>query len=275
MKLRKCQYRYISALLAGVFCCVCSHQVQAQLRVGPKAGIQMGRSVFEDLDYRQEFISAFRPGLLAGVVLNYQVNKTYSLHGELMYNQKGKRVRNRRQAGGVIENRARYDYIDLPVMLRLSKHSQSGRGGIEYYFNIGPSLNYWLGGSGSLRHPDHYDLYEKNTIPYIIRFIDEDDEKTRNYGGTLYVENANRLQMSLDFGGGIVIDLGRGRGIMIDLRNSLGVGKSFLGTEKSGDFGLDTYQDNFEAVNHVFSISAGFLIDIDVPALLMKGRRIR
>jgi hypothetical protein len=272
MKLEKCRNCYHSGLLTGVFCFLFSLGVQAQLRVGPKAGIQMGRSVFEDEDYRREFTSSFKPGLLAGVILNYRVNKTYSLHSELFYNQKGKNVSNRDNSGQAIQNKAVYQYVDLPVMLRISGHQQGSRK-LEYYFNIGPSFNYWLGGRGTLRHPELYDTYNKFTIPYQIRF--EEENEVKNYGQNLYVKDVNRLQMSLDFGVGIIMDLGRGHGVMIDLRNSLGVGKSFMGERESGDFGLQVYNDNFEAVNHVFSLSVGYLLDIDVPALLMKGRRMR
>lgn len=268
MKLKRYCYAYFFAILSGLLCALFPADLQAQIRIGPKAGIQLGRSVFEDEGYRQQFISSFKPGIQAGAVLNYRVSKLYSLHTELFYNQKGKHIKSIRTGGEYVQNIATYHYLDMPVLLRLSTHKFMGKQSVEFYLNIGPSFNYWLGGSGSLRNLELTGMYDKPTVDYTIHF----EEGERPAGKNLYVQEANRLQMSLDFGAGIILDLGRGNAVMIDLRNSLGVGKSFMGIMDGGDFGLQTYNDNFEAVNHVFALSVTYLLDIDVPAFLMKGK---
>lgn len=270
MKLQGLCYVYAFTILSALLSVLVPADLQAQIRVGPKAGMQLGRSVFEDGDYRQQFTSSFKPGLLAGAALNYRVSKTYSLHTELFYNQKGKNVKSRRFEEDFVHNTAIYHYLDMPVMLRLSTHRIMGKRKVELYLNIGPSFNYWLGGTGSLRTSELLSYYNKTAVDYAIHF--EEEERAAGKDLKLYVRNGNRLQMSLDFGGGVLLDLGRGHAVMIDLRNSLGVGKSFMGEMDGGDLGLQTYNDNFEAVNHVFSLSVGYLLDIDVPAYLMKGK---
>lgn len=270
MKLKGLCYVYAVTILSGLLTLLLPAELQAQIRVGSKAGFQLGRSVFEDNEYRQQFTSSFKPGILAGAVLNYRVSRVYSLHTELFYNQKGKNIKSRRFEEDFVHNTATYHYLDMPVMLRLSTHKIIGNRKAELYLNIGPSFNYWLGGSGSLRNTELLAYYNKSDVDYQIRFNEEESGAGRELD--LYVRNGNRLQLSLDFGGGVLLDLGRGHAVMIDLRNSLGVGKSFMGEKGGGEFGLQTYNDNFEAVNHVFSLSVGYLIDIDVPAFLMKGK---
>lgn len=270
MKLQGLCYVYAFTILSGLLSLLLPAELQAQIRVGPKAGFQLGRSVFEDNDYRQQFTSSFKPGILAGAVLNYRVSRVYSLHTELFYNQKGKNVKSRRFDEGFVQNTATYHYLDMPVLLRISTHKIMGKQKAELYLNIGPSFNYWLGGTGSLRNTELLTYYDKSVMDYVVRFNEEGNGAGQELD--LYVRNGNRLQLSLDFGGGVLLDLGRGHAVMIDFRNSLGVGKSFMGEMESGEFGLQTYNDNFEAVNHVFALSVGYLIDIDVPAFLMKGK---
>lgn len=268
MRLKRYCYSLFFTIVSGFLYVLLPADLQAQIRIGPKAGVQLGRSVFEEEAYRQQFASSFMPGMQAGAVLNYRVSKMYSLHTELYYNQKGKKVKNKGTGGEELQNNATYRYLDMPVLLRLSAHKYRGNQSVEFYLNVGPSFNYWLGGSGSLRNVELTTLYGKPVTDYTIHF----EEGERPAGKNLYVQEANRLQMSLDFGGGIILDLGRGNAVMIDLRNSLGVGKSFMGNMDGGDFGLQSYNDNFEAVNHVFALSVAYLLDIDVPAFLTKGK---
>lgn len=270
MKLNRLIRRF-SLLLFTLFCWF-SMDLQAQVRIGPKAGFQMARSVFQDKDYLQDYSSSFKPGMLLGGVLNYRVNQTYSLHTELFYNQKGKAIKNH-SGGDFVKNSTTYHYVDLPILLRLSKHGTHKGNKIEYYFNIGPSFNYWLGGHGRMVNNELDEFIDDNRMQYRIRFYDGDEHL--DYGSTLYVSEAKRLQMSLDFGAGVVMDLGGGRGIMIDLRNSLGIGKAYMGHRRSGDFGLFSYDDNFASLNHVFSLSVAYLIDVDIQAFVQKGRRRR
>lgn len=245
--------------------------LQAQLRVGPKLGFQLGRAVYADEEYRREFTSGFMPGPQAGVVLNYRVNSFYSLHSELFYSMKGKRSKSTDKDLPEIKNQARYDYLDLPVMLRLSKHKNYKKYKMEYYLNIGPSFNYWFGGRGTLNNTELGEYYHSNEARYKIQF----DKPVERYGENAYITDPNRLQMSLDFGGGVIFDLGTGQAIMVDLRNSFGIGKTYMGRRDSGDYGLYTYNDNFEAVNHVMGLSVAYLFDIDMKALIQKGRTRR
>ena len=252
----------------SLLCMVFPAKVRAQLRLGPKAGIQLGRTVYDNEAYRQDYSSGFRPGMQVGAVLNYKVNHLYSLHTELFFSQKGKRSKSKADDMEYTFHKALYDYLDLPFLLRLSKHKNLGQYKLEFYLNVGPSLNYWLGGSGTVENSEYIALTGSARNRYTVVF----EEPAKGDFQKTYIEDANRMQMSLDFGGGVIFDLGGGKAIMVDLRNSLGLGKTYMGKEDSGKYGIYSYTDNFESVNHVFGLSVAYLMDIDVRAYLHKGR---
>ncbi len=245
---------------------LCTGKLQAQLRVGPKTGFQMAKQVFADKEYRDKYTSGFRPGFNIGAVLNYKVNDLYSLETELFYSQKGKVSRNTVNFVDDVRNRATYHFLDLPIMLRLSKLQNYRKYKVEYYANVGPSLNYWLGGSGDIRSAELVEFLDTDSFHYTIAFKETDKF------GDYYIPGANRFQMSLDFGGGVLFNLGTGQLIMVDLRSSIGVGKTFMGEQTGVSYGLSGYEDNFKAVNHIFALSIAYLVEIDMRALVQKGR---
>lgn len=244
--------------------------VSAQLRLGPKLGFQAGKSVFADKAYREKYSSGFRAGFNIGAVVNYKVNNLYSLHTELYYSQKGKVSANKVSVVDDVRNKATYHFIDLPVLLRLSTKRNYRKYKVEYYANIGPSLNYWLGGNGTVYSDELKEFLDTGSYDYSLRF----KENSEN-GRSVYIPAANRFQMSLDFGGGVIFDLGTGQLIMVDLRNSVGIGKTFMGEDNNITYGLSNYKDNFEAVNHVYAISVAYLLEVDLQALVQKGRTRR
>lgn len=242
--------------------------VRAQLLVGPKAGVQFSRFTFADEDYNNEYTSSFKPGFNIGGVMEFKVKKPFSLHTEFFYSRKGKIIEEKE---GTVRSEATYHHLDVPALLRLTFDKTIKEVKFQYYFNIGPNFSYWMGGKGILQSPE---LYEKDyeQLDYKVRFIEDPDDPERQYGSNLYVIDANRLLANLEIGGGLMFDMGRKRKLMIDFRYGFGIGNSFLGTEKGGDFGLYEYAENFEAVNNVLSVSVAYLFDINVMQILRKGK---
>lgn len=236
----------------------------SQFLIGPKAGFQLSKVSYKDKEYGKLFSTTFKPGFNAGLVLNYKVNQTFSLHTELFYSQKGKVEKDKTFPN---KNVATYHYIDFPMLLRVSHHKKIKKQNVELYFNAGPSFGYWLGGKGSMHADELKEYAGKEKIKYKIIF-DEGDE----YGETEFVPNPNRLQIELNLGGGLVFDINSKGRLMVDLRYGFGIGHTYLGEKAGGDFGLVTYTDNFEAVNHVISISTAYLYEFNLFQALKKGK---
>lgn len=252
----------VKVVLVGFFM-VIYMPTQAQLLVGVKAGFQMSKIGYNDKDYYDEHSVSFKPGYNAGAVLNYKVSNTFSLHTELFFSAKGK-VEKKKQYD--VKNVVAYHYIDLPLLLRVSHHGKIKQQRVEYYFNTGPSFSYWLGGKGKLRSGELSEYIDTYDLTYKIDF------KEASHYDNLFVEEPNRLQMELNLGGGLIFDMARGQKLMVDMRYAFGIGQTFLGTKAGGTFGLVAYHDNLEGVNHVISLSAAYLFEIDVRQVLKKGK---
>ena len=241
----------------------------AQFRIGPLAGASISRFIYEDETYKTLYQTGFEPGYHAGVVLNYRVTKLYSLQTELSLMKKGVDVRYGDEFVK-IHNDAEFYYLSAPVLLRFSKHKIVKKQHLEFYVNVGPEVNYWLGGRGVLKTSEPSEFVLGNELEYQVSF-----DENQKYGSYMVVENPSRVQMALAAGGGFIFDLGRAQTFAIDLRASLGVGKSFHGKEDGGDYGLKLYSENLEGVHHTFSVTASYMLNVDLQMLLRKGKAKR
>ena len=239
----------------------------SQFLVGPKVGFQLSKVTYNDKEYSKLFSTTFKPGFNAGLVLNYKVNQTFSLHTELFYSQKGKVEKDKELDN---KNVATYHYMDLPMLLRVSHHKKIKKQNVELYFNVGPSFGYWLGGKGTMHSTEFIEYTDTDKIKYKIKFDEVD-----SYGESEFVPNPNRLQIELNLGGGLVFDIASKGRLMVDFRYGFGIGHTYLGEKDGGDFGLVTYTDNFEAVNHVISISTAYLYEFNLFQALKKGKTIK
>lgn len=240
----------------------------AQFRLGPLAGVSVSRFIYDDDAYKAQYQTTYKPGYHMGVVLNYRVNMLYSLHTELSYMQKGIGVRFE-DKNVKVRNNASFTYLSAPVMLRLSAHKRIGSQHLEFYGNIGPEINYWLGGRGLLRTTEPAGFVKEGELPYSVSFGEKPE-----YGRYMVVKDPYRLQMALGGGGGVIFDLGESQNIAIDFRGSFGIGKSFHGKQEGGDYGLNFYSENLEGVHHTLSITAYYLADFNLDVLFRKGKSI-
>lgn len=220
----------------------------AQIMVGPKVGFQMATTSFEsNLDYSDSVNSAFKPGFNLGTVLNLEVTKIFSLQFEFNYSLQGRVVK------GVFDENLRHKsnhhYLNLPAMLRYSWKGKKAK----YFVNAGPSLSYWLGGSGKISSSS-LTADDINSMKYRISFGESRDE-----GGRIFIQEANRLQIGIDFGTGVQLPVKRGQSIMLEARYSLG--HSYLGKSNSVQNYIGDYSDNLETSNSVINLSAAYVFN--------------
>ena len=254
--------------LASFFLFLSFGTAVAQFRLGPLAGGSVSRFIYEDEEYKSLYKTSFKPGYHVGMALNYRVSKLYSLHTEFSYMKKGIKVRYT-DALVNIHNRAGFHYLSAPVLLRFSFHKNIGHQHIEYYANVGPEVNYWLGGRGVLETSERADFIKDEELKYKVSFKEDQD-----FGNHMIVKDPSRVQMSLGLGGGAIVDLSRTQNLAFDVRASLGIGKSFHGNQDGGQYGLNMYAENLEGVHHTLSVTAAYLMNFDLK-MLRKGKAIR
>ena len=201
----------------------------------------------------------YAPGFNAGGVLNLKASDNFALHTELLYSSVSKNILG---TNGYEINRERYNYLSTPILLRGSMPL----GALEVYLNAGPSVSYWLGGKGFLRHTEliELEIYEAD---YRIAFGEQTFDELIE--GTVHVTRPNRIQLGLEGGAGVIIPTG-GTYIMVDLRYHWG--HTNMAKPDTEYVDLVFYNDNLSFANHSFSLSFAYLYELDLVKLTRKGK---
>lgn len=197
-------------------------------------------------DYNYEF----------GAMVTYTATDRYAVHGELAFERINKTVRSQ-DGAYFIDNSFKYSYLSLPLFLRVMAGSEP----VHYYVNLGPKISYLLSAKGTIFIDD---FNEVSQGPRDVKIVYDQSD-----GGdisTVVLERPNRLQYSLNIGGGMMLDLRTGGRMMIDLRYSWG--HSHLGSNTES--GLLAFGENAEYTNQVLSFSIGYMIPYN-PSELLKG----
>ncbi len=225
---------------------------------GVKGGLQYSWTRLDDPTQQGVVSSHPIPGFNIGLVAAFEVKQRYFLHTELLYSTKGKNVQGITDAS--LQNRVIYRYIDLPMLYNIQFKKTLNSATLKqfkWYIGAGPIFSYWLGGSGTINNSE----LEENGLPaidYKLKFGSRGDDLREI--NTVYVSDANRLQVGFNLGGGILLEPVSGRKIMVDVR--LEIGHSWLGKKNSTDYVLPaTYKDNLQSSNMGLRLSCAYLFE--------------
>lgn len=231
---------------------------QAQIYFGVKAGANATQVAYDSEVYKKFYDSNIQPGLTGGIVFLVENKERYGFYTEFLYSLKRKSIVS--HANDYETNNATYHFIDVPVMFRMKFEQKK----FNWFLQLGPEISYWLGGKGS------FEVYQPDrdvvaTYDYHIHFGDE--QTTSDY---MNVEEANRLQIGLAFGGGFIWELNNANYLSLDLRYSFG--NTFMGGYESGSIPNIGLVDNFEYTNNVLSVSGVYYFDIREKSRLSKNK---
>ena len=201
--------------------------VQAQFSIIPKAGISLSNVNFDAEEDGQKS----NLGLVAGVGFNIPITSDnfFSIQPELLYVQKGFAVEDQG-----VNTKSYFNYIDLPLLLKINFGGET----VKAYVNAGPSFGYWLG--GKIKVDDESAK---------IKFGDADNITADEV--TLNKEDWNRLDIGLQFGGGVGFGLGPGS-LLLDARYGFGF-TDIYSVENAPD------SEN-KSKNNVFQVTLGYAI---------------
>ena len=157
-------------------------------------------------------------------------------------------------------NNATYQYLEFPVLFRVKFKQQK----FDWFLQLGPEINYWLGGKGA------FEVYEPDrdvisTYEYTVNLGEQ-----KNSSDYLNVEDANRIQLGLALGGGLIWDLKNGNYISFDARYTFG--HTYMGGYETASIPNIGLVDNLEYTNNVASISAVYYFDIMEKIRLSKNK---
>ena len=155
--------------------CAAAWSLQAQVAV--KAGVNFANMQFEEADNSVEDLA--RNGavkLTAGLAFILPLSDNVALQPELLFTQKGSET-TYRILGSEVTNKLTYNYLDIPLLLRLSLGDTHGEG-LGFYLNGGGYVGYAFNGKS-----------ETNTLGVTterdLTFDDEDRQARIDYGWAL------------------------------------------------------------------------------------------
>jgi hypothetical protein len=196
------------------------YSVQAQTMLIPKGGV-----TFSNLNTSESGVSG-RTGFVAGLGLGIPVtaDNFFVIQPEILYIQKGANFSTNGTTTRV--GNTYINYAELPVLAKINFGGESFRA----YVNGGPSVAYALFGRTT-----------QNGAVVDIKFGDDAD-----------VTFNNRIDLGLQFGGGIGFKAGPGD-ILLDLRYGMGL-SNLLNKPVAG---TDT-----EAQNRAYALTLGYAIPL-------------
>jgi hypothetical protein len=231
--------------------------VYSQIMAGPKLGINLSSVDYRDSKYYDGFNVLPVPGFNVGGVANIRVNDIFSLQTEIFYSREGKAIYGINK--DFQNHLATYHFLRFPILFRYTLNAPAFNS--RFYVNIGPNISRWLGGSGSVKALDFQDVFQDSRLEYIIRFSPGDLTYDKV---DLFMESPIKWHLGMDFGGGYIYDLSKKHKFFIDFRYLYG--HSFYGRDTDITFTLEDYSDTFQSSPQVFSVSFGYIYDIDLFA---------
>jgi hypothetical protein len=201
---------------------------------GVKGGFNMSWIKHDDqsVKYKQQFRILPTPGYNAGFVASFKMKDRFFLHTEYLFSTKGKLVRGKLDKQ--LKDQVTYYYVEIPIIYNIffdAKLNTKNIKRFKWYAGVGPNFSYWLGGKGKVYNGEFADE-EYPALKYKLKFGERGED--RGQKDLIYISDAKRFQLGVNFGGGILLEPVNGRKIMVDLRFELG--HTWLGKEKSADY---------------------------------------
>ena len=210
----------------------------AQFYIGPKIGFTAYKSRFNFPEDEEFFDQKWKVGYQIGAGFDLPLENIFHFYTELYYSRKGKKTL---IVESGLTNNAMYHFIEAPIMLRMSfEGGKAEAGRYNWHIDVGPTIRYWLGGSGTLQA-------DGPKVTYKIVFGESDGSNT--LGTTMFITEANRWQWGLNLGAGIEYPVIKQQSVFIDLR--LGLGGTHLASANG--------QANLPVLGFADSMSVGFL----------------
>lgn len=216
-----------------------------EFSLGLKAGPLASWSVLGDKEDRKEFDNKITYGFYGAAIITFPLSNNYSCVIEGGYSQKGRSVRFN---DGFGKNVATYNYTDAALLLRRSFKVNLGKNiPSELIVNIGPHINYWLGGKGRIGSADN------DGSPYKVVFNQEAD---LGQFDKMYLNDINRWLFGIDLGVGLMAPITKTQNVLVELRFTSG--HTFYGARNSASYSWVSFEDNLRANEKVVSITGAY-----------------
>lgn len=231
-----------------IFCFCHTYDALAQkFSIGPLVGAQAYQVSFHHDEEKSLFNSKPKIGYRGGAYIEFPLENNFSWATEAYYSRKGRKISNK---AGTITNNAAYNFAEVSVLLR-KKYNLTLVPGIpaKAFFNIGPNVNYWINGKGTLDATVDLD--------YTVKFDETQSELTTNT-----INDANRWLFGLEAGAGVETRIYDKQFLQFEIRFTYG--QTYLGDKDSSQIRILGFQDSLRSNYRVLSLVVRYGLDIDL-----------
>jgi hypothetical protein len=229
-------------------CLILTVRAQAQLYVGIKSGTHMASVDFADKEYMSSKMG-FVPGFDVGSAINISIGQFFELYNEMTFSLKGAAIRT---TDSPQLHRWTLGYIDSPILLRTGIYKGPHH---DLFIQMGPTISYWCFGQGKSKTGGLDDV-EGGQWKYHFKW-----KETSGDMNEVFVPEANRIQLGLNFGVGGKLKFRNKHIFLIDVRYEWG--NTYLSRFDYQD-DLNEYTHNFNASTRAMKLSAAYLLNVDV-----------
>ena len=220
--------------------------------IGAKAGPLVSWANFGDKDDKEEFKHKPVPGFYGAGLVIFPLKNNYSLQTEFGFSQQGRKITFNE---GNWVNKATYYFLDGSMALRRSFNIHFGPNvPAEWFIDIGPRINYWLAGHGTINAGGSYD--------YTIVFDKMPEEPNGPDFDKMYIVDENRWLFGIDIGVGFKAPLKSNKSLLTELRFTSG--HTYFGTPYSASNRTLGFTDNLRSNQKTISLTVAYLLDVDI-----------
>ncbi|WP_202855121.1 outer membrane beta-barrel protein [Fulvivirga marina] len=240
-----------------------------QILIGPRVGGQMSWVSYDNSQVKEYYDIEPLYGYFGGFTVAFRVRDRFFLQTDFVYSRKGKVIEGTGDASKSdpeLEYRSITHHFDLPIVYRMDFKGSFGENlGFKYFVGLGPNISYWWKGNGTLKSGELLESHIEE-LEYDVKFggTNENDDPS-----ILVIEDANRVQLGINFATGLVLEPTGGGVYIVDFRFELG--HSYLYKESPAQFSNITFVDPVKGRNMGFRLGFAYLLDTKV-AQRKKGK---
>jgi hypothetical protein len=230
-------------------CCIAYGQ---KFTLGVKGGPLISWANFGDKDDKEQFTHKPKPGGYAAALIIFPLKNHFSFQTEFGFSQQGRTITFNENTW---ENKATYYFLDGSMSLRrefplyLGKNIPS-----QWFFDVGPRINYWLGGHGVIDAGGKYN--------YEIVFEEMPETPSEPDFDKMYITDENRWLFGIDIGVGFVAPIHNNRKLLTELRFTSG--HTYYGTPYSASNRTLGFSDNMRSNQKTISLTLAYLLPVDI-----------
>lgn len=228
-------------------------------KLGAGGSVHAFTSHLGDVNDKDIFQPKWSVGYSPGIFTNIMFSDNFSLQTEFYYSWQGRKLVTK-ESGWY--HRARYQYIEVPILLRKTFDIKLYKDiPTTWFFNVGPNIKYWTKGKGNVITGENVE------VEYDVVFgSPPEDSFPFEY---MYLSDVNRLMFGLTAGVGFSIDVVKFNTLFLEMRYTHG--HTYFGKKDSHRYNVLGFQDTMLSNPRTITFTAAYMLEFNYFQLQQKS----